>query len=212
MTIKDVAKAMSVSPGTVKTHLFRARAKFQVKLQGRDATRASYHELHEIAATMQATLLHQRDPRWVRNSSSCGAMFWIRALLELHKVEERLAGLFAIEPASDLVESVMNRVMQPQPVELSPARQLLVGMFKYSTMFVGALILASAYLVPGAGQSWLSNLWPSARPLHQVGLSASLAASPLGDGTRRICRPADPHGPGPAGASGPGESLYLTRP
>ncbi len=35
MTIKDVARAMSVSPGTVKTHLFRARAKIQVKLRDR---------------------------------------------------------------------------------------------------------------------------------------------------------------------------------
>ena len=33
MTLKEVAMAMSVSPGTVKTHLFRARAKIQVKLK-----------------------------------------------------------------------------------------------------------------------------------------------------------------------------------
>jgi RNA polymerase sigma-70 factor, ECF subfamily len=35
MTVKDVARAMSVSPGTVKTHLFRARRKIQVYLQDR---------------------------------------------------------------------------------------------------------------------------------------------------------------------------------
>jgi len=33
MTVQEVARAMSVSPGTVKTHLFRARAKIQVKLR-----------------------------------------------------------------------------------------------------------------------------------------------------------------------------------
>jgi RNA polymerase sigma-70 factor (ECF subfamily) len=35
MTVNEVATAMSVSPGTVKTHLFRARAKIQVKLRDR---------------------------------------------------------------------------------------------------------------------------------------------------------------------------------
>ena len=35
MTVKDVARAMSVSPGTVKTHLFCACAKIQVYLQDR---------------------------------------------------------------------------------------------------------------------------------------------------------------------------------
>ena len=51
-------------------------------------------------------------------------------------------------------------------------------MFKYPTMFVGALILASAYLVPGAGQSWLSNLWPSARSLQLLRLSTYLLQHP----------------------------------
>ncbi len=133
----------------------------------------------EIAATLQETLLHQRDSQWVREArrhaercSGCAR------LLELHQVEERLAGLLAIEPSSDLLESVMNRVAQPQPVALLPARQLLLGMFKYPTMFVGALILASAYLVPGAGQSWLSNLWPSARSVHLLRLSTYLVQHP----------------------------------
>ncbi len=35
MTVHEVATAMGVSPGTVKTHLFRARAKIQVKLRDR---------------------------------------------------------------------------------------------------------------------------------------------------------------------------------
>jgi hypothetical protein len=63
-------------------------------------------------------------------------------------------------------------------VALLPARQLLVGTLKYPTTFVGALILASAYLVPGAGQSWLSNLWPSARSLQLLRLSAYLLQHP----------------------------------
>ena len=133
----------------------------------------------KIASTLQETLLHQRDPQWMRDAhrhaeqcSGCAR------LLEVHKVEESLAGLSLIEPSNDLLEAVMNRMTQPQPVAFLPARQLLVGMLKYSTMFVGALILASAYLVPGAGQSWLSNLWPSARSLHLVGLSAYLLQHP----------------------------------
>ena len=51
-------------------------------------------------------------------------------------------------------------------------------MFKHPKMFVGALILASAYLVPGAGESWFSNLWLSPRFLHLVGLSAYLLLHP----------------------------------
>jgi len=35
MTVHEVATAMGVSPGTVKTHLFRARAKIQGKLRDR---------------------------------------------------------------------------------------------------------------------------------------------------------------------------------
>jgi len=35
MTVNEVATAMGVSPGTVKTHLFRARAKIEMKLRDR---------------------------------------------------------------------------------------------------------------------------------------------------------------------------------
>ena len=89
----------------------------------------------EIAATLQQTLLHQRDPQWVREACHHAARCPECArLLELHRVEER------------------------QPVApLSPG-QFLVGLCKFPTLFVGALILASAYLVPGAGQFWFSNL------------------------------------------------------
>ena len=45
-------------------------------------------------------------------------------------------------------------------------------------IFVGALMMAAAYVVPAAGESWLTNLWPSARPLHLVGLSAYLLQHP----------------------------------
>jgi len=133
----------------------------------------------EIASALQETLLHQRDPQWVReacrHAERCPGC---ARLLDLHRVEEQLAGLLVIEPSNDLLESVMNRVAQPQPVALSPARQLLVGMFKYPTMLMGALILASAYLVPGAGQSWLSNLWPSARSLQFLRLSVYVSQHP----------------------------------
>ncbi len=133
----------------------------------------------EIAAVLQETLLHQRDPQWVwearRHAERCPGC---ARLLELHHVEERLAGLPAIEPSIDLVESVMNRVTQPQPVAIWPAGQLLLRMLKYATMVLGALILASAYLVPGAGQSWLANLWPSARSLELLRLSVYVSQHP----------------------------------
>ncbi len=133
----------------------------------------------EIASTLQETLLHERDPQWVRearrHAERCPGC---ARLLELHQVEERLAGLLAIEPSNDFVESVMSRVTQPQPVALLPAGRHLAGTFKFSTMFVGAVMLALAYLVPAAGQSWLSNLWPSAPSLQLLRLSAYLVQHP----------------------------------
>jgi RNA polymerase sigma-70 factor, ECF subfamily len=36
LTVKEVAEAMGVSPGTVKTHLFRARSQIQTILRGRE--------------------------------------------------------------------------------------------------------------------------------------------------------------------------------
>jgi len=36
LTVKEVAEAMGVSPGTVKTHLFRARSQIQALLRGRE--------------------------------------------------------------------------------------------------------------------------------------------------------------------------------
>ena len=201
---------MSVSPGTVKTHLFRARAKIQVKLRGREFDEGDViMNCAEIASTLQETLLHQRDSRWVRearrHAERCPGC---ARLLELHKVEESLAGLLGIEPASDLVESVMSRVMQPQPVVFSPLRQLLVGTFKNAAMFVGALVLATRLPCSGSRSILaLESLAVGSIPSVAHSLGVSLAASPVGNRSRRICRPADPHGPGPARPSGAGKNL-----
>ncbi|MFI5458139.1 MAG: RNA polymerase sigma factor [Isosphaerales bacterium] len=35
LTVKEVAKAMGVSPGTIKTHLFRARAQIQISMRAK---------------------------------------------------------------------------------------------------------------------------------------------------------------------------------
>jgi RNA polymerase sigma-70 factor, ECF subfamily len=36
LTVKEVAKALGVSPGTIKTHLFRARSQIQTSLRGKE--------------------------------------------------------------------------------------------------------------------------------------------------------------------------------
>jgi DNA-directed RNA polymerase specialized sigma24 family protein len=36
LSVKEVAGALGVSPGTVKTHLFRARSQIQTSLRGQD--------------------------------------------------------------------------------------------------------------------------------------------------------------------------------
>ena len=45
-------------------------------------------------------------------------------------------------------------------------------------MFLGALILTAAYLVPAAGSSWLGNLMPSTGLVRPLGMAAYLAQHP----------------------------------
>ena len=133
-----------------------------------------------VAAMLEKTLIHERDPQWAREAArhaadcpSCSR------LLEMHLLEERLTELSAVEPSSLLLENVMSRILQREPLSAISSRGFSYDLIKYSAMFVGGQLLAVAYTFPSAGQSWFSNLWSLPGLFRTVGISAYLSQHPL---------------------------------
>ncbi len=133
----------------------------------------------ELAATLENRLLHERDSHWLlearRHAKQCPSC---ARLLELHQVEEQLTGLCAVEPYGTFHENVMSRITQPEPHLLQSAQRFSPEALKKPMIVLGGLILAAAYVVPSAGESWLASLWPSAGLFRAAHLSAYLAAHP----------------------------------
>jgi hypothetical protein len=133
-----------------------------------------------VAAMLEKSLIHERDPHWAheaaRHAGGCPAC---SRLLELHQIEERLTELSAVEPSSRLLENVMSRISQGEPVSAVSSQGFSSDLIKYSAMFVGGQLLTAAYLFPSAGQSWLSNLWSAPGLFRAVGISAYLCQHPL---------------------------------
>jgi hypothetical protein len=133
-----------------------------------------------IAAMLTNTLIHERDPRSfqeaARHAAGCPAC---SRLLELHQTEERLTKLPAVEPSILLLETVMSRITQRGPVATRSSRRPSYELFKYAAMYVGAQLLAVAYLFPSTGNSRLSNLWAAPGLFRTVGISAYLGQHPL---------------------------------
>jgi hypothetical protein len=134
----------------------------------------------EIAATLEGTLIRERDPRWLhearRHAAGCPSC---ARLLELHRLEEDLTDLPAVEPSRLLLESVMDRITQRESATVPSSGRSSYELIKSAAIFVGALVLASAYMVPAAGQSWLSNFWPTPGLSRTIGFSAYLDQHPL---------------------------------
>jgi hypothetical protein len=134
----------------------------------------------ELAATLEKTLIRERDPRWLdearRHAEACPSC---ARLLGLHRVEEDLAGLAAVEPSGLLLEAVMSRIAQRAPVSVPSLRVPSYEPFRFAAIAVGALLLAVAYLVPSPGGSWSSNLWPEAGLIRSFGISAYLGQHPV---------------------------------
>jgi len=133
----------------------------------------------ELGDALHGTLLRQRDPEWLREARrhveqcpACARVF------HLHWVEERLTDLSAVEPSGVFLETVMNRIKDAEADAVLPSQGFSSGMFKHSTMLVGGLLMAVAYILPSPGQSWLSNLWPSLGLVRNVRLSDYLAQHP----------------------------------
>jgi len=133
----------------------------------------------ELGDALEGTLLRERDPQWLRearrHAEQCPAC---ARLLQLHQLEERLTNLDAVEPSRLFLDTVMNRITAVEADAVVPSQGFSSGMFKYSTMFVGGLLMAVAYVVPSAGQSWLANLRPSVGLFHTVRISDYLAQHP----------------------------------
>ena len=134
----------------------------------------------ELATALERTLLRQRNTQWLREAychaehcPSCAQ------LLELHQVEQHLTELSTVEPCGAFLDAVMNRITLLEPVAIVSSQGSSYGMFRYPAMFLGAAMLAVAYIFPPADQSWLSNLWPSVDFVRNVGISAYLTQHPL---------------------------------
>jgi hypothetical protein len=133
-----------------------------------------------IADTLKKTLIHERDPRWfheaARHAAGCPSC---ARLLGLHQTEERLTKLPAVEPSRQLLETVMSRITQREPLATRSSQRPSYELFKYATIYVGAQLLAVAYMFPSTGSSWLSNLWATPGLFRTVGISAYLGQHPL---------------------------------
>jgi hypothetical protein len=131
----------------------------------------------ELTATLEMTLLRERDPRWLdearRHAEDCPSC---ARLLERHRLEEDLASLPAVEPSGRLMKNVMSRVARRRPAAAPTSRGSAREWSRYAVVAAGALLLAAAYLVPAAGESWLSNLQPG--PIRTIGMPAYLGQHP----------------------------------
>jgi hypothetical protein len=133
-----------------------------------------------VAAMLERTLIHERDPRWfrevARHAEGCPSC---ARLMEMHQLEERLTELAAAEPSGLLLQNVMSRISQRERISAVSSQGSSYNLIKYSAMFVGGQLLAVAYVFPAAGQSWLSNLWSAPGLFRAVGISAYLGQHPL---------------------------------
>ncbi len=115
---------------------------------------------HEIATILEGTLLRQRNPEWLRearrHAEQCPSC---ARLMALHRLEEHLTELPAIEPSEVFVQTVMSRITQPEPIVVLSSQWLWWEPVKDVAIFVGALALAATYSFAAARESWLSNLW-----------------------------------------------------
>jgi hypothetical protein len=133
----------------------------------------------ELAATLEGTLLRERDALWFqearRHAEQCPSC---ARILELHQVEELLAGLSAVEPGRDILQAVMSRITQREPASVVPAPGLRRELLKYAMVLMGAWMMAAASIAPAAGGSWLSSLWPPIGVVRAPGILAYLNQHP----------------------------------
>ncbi len=133
----------------------------------------------ELAATLESQLLRECDLCWLlearRHAEPCPSC---SRLLEVHRIEEQLTHSSEVEPSGAFLENVMSRVtLQKQHRALS-VRRFSPDALQKPMIFVGALILAVAYLVPSAGEPWLAALWPSVGLFRTPFMFAYLAVHP----------------------------------
>jgi hypothetical protein len=135
----------------------------------------------EIAAVIEATLIRQRDPRWMReaqrHATQCPSC---ARLMKLHRAEELLTGLPAVAPSGGLLDTVMKRIAEPASFPRDSRRGSSLAIVRSALMLVGAVILAAANLVPTAGSNWVGNVMPTLELVRSPGMFAYLADHPPG--------------------------------
>jgi hypothetical protein len=135
----------------------------------------------EIAARLETTLIHERDLEWIRgalrHAEQCPSC---AHLVKLHELELLLTELPAVSPSSCFVEGVMDRIGQPGPLVVDPHGESARTIPRFVILFLGAVLLAAAYLVPAPGSSWLGDLNPLTGLIRPLGIIAYLANHPPG--------------------------------
>jgi len=133
----------------------------------------------EVAATLEETLLYQRDPEWIRealrHAEQCPSC---ARLVKLHQLELLLAKLPAVYPSSHFLEGVMDRIAQPELLAAGSRPESSLVRMRYAAIFAGAVVMTAAYLVPAAGSSWFGNLLPSVELVRSLGVTTYLARHP----------------------------------
>ena len=131
---------------------------------------------HDIATTLEATLLRQRSPEWLRDAyrhadqcPSCAR------LMALHRLETQMTEVPAIGPSKDFVQSVMSRISRREPVGRRSPPPRNAGVVEYFAICLGVLALAAVYCLAADRESWLSNLLPVKPWLRGLFPSAELA-------------------------------------
>jgi hypothetical protein len=134
----------------------------------------------ELADYLKSKLLHERNPRWVREAhdhakqcESCAQ------LLDLHLIEQRLAELSTIEPDRHFLENVMVRISKVEPVVKASSTRMRSEVSTYLLLLVGAVFLVAAYIGQIDDSRWWSELLPNVEFVRAVRLSTFINEQPL---------------------------------
>ena len=73
----------------------------------------------------------------------------------------------------------MSRITQRGPRAVQSPLGFSHELFRFAAIYLGALVLAAAYLFPAAGRSWLSNAWSAPGLFRSLGISAYFSQHPL---------------------------------
>jgi hypothetical protein len=126
----------------------------------------------ELASHLKATLLHERNLRWVREAHDHAKQCQSCAqLLDLHLIEQQLVELSPIEPDRHSLENVMVRISKLEPVAKASTTRMGSDVSTCLLLLVGAVSLVAAYIGQIDDTRWWSELLPNVEFVRAVQIS-----------------------------------------